>query len=219
MNKDRLGGVHQSEAWSYPALAQIGLWLSLILLIALHVVERAYVPSVHFLSDYANGEYAWLLNAWVGAQALSTLAVLVALADERVVEFRSTPALLIALHVLLQPVLILVPIDPMASAFSGDGAPTLSLSGWAHVLAGFAASVAVLVGTALVSRRMLSSNMTLRRWIVGFCALGWTAYLVMLAVRPVTFPAGLLQRVFVMAVWAWMLAVSFQLHPSSRRDR
>ncbi len=197
-----------SRRWAIVAViafaAQTGL------LVLMHLLPTGYDPTVHFVSEYAIGPYGWLATGLPAVHLVGLVAVCGAFHASGIAPFGSWVSVMVLLAILARSLAVVFPVDPVAEAFEGGGRPQFTPSGWIHVLSGVVWAVAILVVMGVVTRRLRRAG-RLVSWyrMLTFLSVGSPlAYLAMLMTRPATFPAGLLQRLFLAGALAWLITVS-----------
>ncbi len=181
-----------------------------LILIVLHVVPSGYDPAVNFVSEYAVGEFALLGKAFGFTGVVGIVALCGALHASRIAPLGSPVNMLMVLASIAATLVALFPVDPVAAAFQGGGAPRFTPAGWIHVLSGIVWAVAVLVLMGGITQRLRRSRSLSNGFqvLIPLTGISILAYAAMLMTRPATYPAGLLQRVFVVGTLAWLILVS-----------
>jgi hypothetical protein len=179
-------------------------------LVLLHVLPTGYDPTVNFISEYAVGQYALWAGVSRFAHIVGLIAICSALHVSRVAPIGSWVNGALVLTLLATILGAAFPVDPIAGAFEGGGPPRFTTSGWIHALSGIVGAVTVLgeMG-ALTFRLHRVGRVASRYWILGpLSVVSPLAYIAMLMTRPATFPAGLLQRLFVAGTLMWLITFS-----------
>jgi hypothetical protein len=194
-------------------LALVGFAANGIGLVAIHTMSTGYNPTVHFVSEYANGPHVWILRLMALGSIAGVLALLAALTSSSVTPRWSAAFSLLLVNVAARPILRLFPVDPIEAAFAGGGGPQFTTSGWIHVIVGLIAAVAMMIAIVIITVRLARSG----RLSGGYYALPVLAvlapvfYVAMLATPPATFPIGLYQRGFIVCTWFWQVIVCVAL--------
>lgn len=177
------------------------------ILLVMHLLPTGYDPTVSFTSEYALTRYAPLMKVGAIAAIVGMLALVGLVRAGSVARPGSVLGVILLLNVAARIVAAAFSVDPVGEAFAAGGPPDFSVTGWAHVIAGMVAALTLMTAMAWITIR-------LRRWEArppGYLALAVFAvaaplgYAAMLASRPAAFPAGLLQRVFIVATLGWLL--------------
>lgn len=177
LSKNRLSAVESNTrtATSKPAaiLTLAGSILFLILLAVLHFLKPEFEPSWRFVSEYAIGNYGWIMIAAFVSLALSCASLVVAIRSQV-----STTAGKIGLGLLLLVAAALV----IAGVFVADpitaSKEELTTHGSLH---GFAAMVGIPglpIAAMLITRSLVRNH----NWSAGRRLLLWTAHLTWISV-------------------------------------
>jgi len=192
------------------SLALAGFGIYGVLLVAVHFASPGYQAGVHFLSDYANGPGARILQLAFVAAAGAEVMLVRALGSTPIAPRGSAVSRLLLLDAALKIVLLVFPIDPMGAAFAGAGPPDLTTAGWIHMLTGVAASGVFFLAGILATRAVWRSGRA-RGWLLLLVLVGllWCCfYGLTLASQPVAWPAGWYQRLSIGAQWVWLLSLA-----------
>ena len=168
---------------------------------------------VNFVSEYALGGFGRLMIVGGLFGLVGNAALLGALDSAGVVSLRSIVGALMIINILAITLVLIFPVDPIAATFSDGGGPSFTRSGWIHAIAGLVASVAKIMVAVLITVVIVRSSWLVSgyRVLVPLCAGAPIAYVAMLMTQPATYPAGLYQRLFLIAIIGWSLTVAFGL--------
>ena len=80
-------GVESESATSKIPVASAGVAIAasvaaLVLLLSLHVLSREFSPAWRMISEYANGQYGWVLSLMFVAYGLGSLALALAIRSQ-----------------------------------------------------------------------------------------------------------------------------------------
>ncbi len=198
-----------------------------IVLGLLHVLPTGYHPFVNFISEYALGGFApWMALSQIGG-IVGLVALIGALDTNGILSFRSVVGGLFALHVVSRLLGLVFTVDPIKAAFASNAAPQFTTSGWIHAVSGVVGAVTLVVAMIVITVRLAKSGVLASRYrvLAPLCVVTPVAYGAMIATRPATFPAGLLQRIFIVGALAWLITLSAGIAsagiagPASRKRR
>ena len=166
-----------------------------IVLIILHILQPEFDPRFRFMSEYALGDYGWLMTTTFFALGLAPLAAAVGLGNV----YPSSRSIRIGLGLLV----VAATFIWLAGVFR-DSIP--------HLLAGVVAFPSMVMGVLLLSWtfRRATGWQTIY-WVGLFIGLGMLAMLFMME-ADLGMP-GLQQRVFIFLFLLWLLIV---VHKSAR---
>jgi len=191
-------------------IALAGFGLHVLSLIALHALRTDYDPTVHFVSGYANGPYAWLLHAGQVGSFLGTLALLSGLRSAHLAAGCSAVFIGLCINVAMKPLGFLFPMDAAETAFDAAGSLRFSTAGWIHAISGMIGAITMMAVMLVLTLQL----QRLKRIRGGFhalwfgCILGPVCYGATIATPPATFPSGLYQRAFIAFTLLWLVVVS-----------
>ena len=166
-----------------------------IVLIILHILQPEFDPRFRFMSEYALGDYGWLMTTTFFALGLAPLAAAIGLGNI----YQSSRSIRIGLGLLVVAAVFIW----LAGIFR-DSIP--------HLLAGVVAFPSMLMAVLLLSWtfRRATGWQTIY-WVGLFIGLGMLAMLFMME-ADLGMP-GLQQRVFIFLFLSWLLIV---VHKSAR---
>ena len=197
-------------------LASIGAAAVLFLgltLIAMHAIQPGLNPATHYVSEYAHGQFGWLVMVAYVAAGAGVLGM--AWSAGSVLSGTRSLALAICLA--------LVGLGLIASGVTridlpaADGSVASTASGMAHELAGYVLFLGMIPGAFLVAatfrRDPRLSSAALPAWIFA----GGIVVTFVIAVMSLSLDLiGLGQRIF-LATWvAWLIFVALQLSSAER---
>jgi hypothetical protein len=201
------------NARSMARVALVGFGVQGIGLVAIHALSTGYDPTVHFVSEYANGPHAGILLVTALGSVVGILALLGALTSRAVTPKWSAAFVLLLVNVATRPILHLFPVDSIEAAFSGGSGPQFTTAGWIHAIVGMIAAIVMMIAIILITVRLVRAGRLRGAYysLILLAVLGPALYLGVLATRPATFPAGLYQRGFIGCTWLWLVIVSVAL--------
>jgi len=199
------------KPWSTVAL--IGFVGRAVLLIALHFLSTEFDPTVNFVSEYSLGNFAWLMAASFLFGITGKIALLGALNIAGIAPLRSLIGGLMTVHILALVLLLVFPIDSIEQAFADGDGPNFTTSGWIHALSGLVASVTMIISAVLITVRIARSGLLMSGYkaLIPLCVVAPAAYIAMFATQPGMYPAGLYQRLYLIAIIGWLLIVAYGL--------
>jgi hypothetical protein len=189
----------------YGAVGMAGIGASLLALIALHVLDPGRSVMDATISEYALGDYGWLVSAndlAVGTGIIAiALGLRATLAPGKRVTASWVSLLIVGLGFIVGAVF---ETDPRGAA---EGTPSGAIHGTAAFVSVFTLVIAAwLLRGAFARDDHYRPLATAQLWFAILITLGVAALLVLFELGP----AGLIQRllVVVMATWALFLAVN-----------
>ncbi len=199
------------KPWSIVAL--IGLGGQGILFVALHFLSTEFDSTVNFVSEYSLGRFAWLMAAANLFGITGKIALLGALHTAGIAPLRSLIGGLMTVHILALVLVLVFPIDSIEQAFADGDGPNFTTSGWIHALSGLVASVTMIISAVLITVRIARSGLLMSGYkaLIPLCVVAPAAYIAMFATQPGMYPAGLYQRLYLIAIIGWLLIVAYGL--------
>jgi hypothetical protein len=190
--------------------------VSMALLAALHVLEPQYAPSWRMVSEYANGNYGWVMTLTFLSMALSCVTLFIAIRPH--IRTRGGK---IGLGVLLVTAAALV----AAASFPMD--PITASAGTTHgMLHGFASMIGVpgLPLAAVLISQSLRRNLAwsrARRSLSWAANLAWISFLLLVLTVAIMLPlaggkfgpdvwTGWANRLVMLAYGWWLITVAWQ---------
>ena len=187
------------------SLAGLGTFVVGVLL--LHLLKRDLDPAQHFISEYALGSFGWVqaidfLAAGVGAIALALTLTRVVTDPGRI-----APILIGSFGVCIL-VLEFIP---------ADGPERITTVGKAHGLIALSGFALLISGMFVSARRFRSDTAwsALRRPTIAWAGTALATLLVMINLG--TSLQGIGQRIFVVVIFSWMLAMAYHARNLARR--
>lgn len=200
-SRDDSSGISMRH-WSSIAIAGFSVFLAIILL--LHVLHPEFMPTQRFISEYALGDYGWLLNIAILGNLIGSLALIQALYQAYPKPFRSW-IVLVCLGVATISILTnFLPTDLHGKA--------ITISGYIHNMGTFIGSLAGLGCMAVLSRRLNRFGF-LQGWyrILRFLSIvAPIVFLTMLMLAKHLFGwIGLLQRLYAAMILLWFMITAY----------
>jgi hypothetical protein len=198
------------------SLASIGaaavLFLGLVL-IAMHAIQPGLNPATHYVSEYAHGQFGWLVMVAYVAAGVGVLGI----AWSAGTTLSGTRSVALAICLALVGVVFIATAATRIDLPAADGSVTSTASGMAHNLAGYVGLLGLIPGAFLVAatfrRDSRLSSAVLSAWI--FAASIVITFVV--AVMSLSLDlVGVGQRTFLTTWLAWLIFVAFQLSSAER---
>jgi hypothetical protein len=189
------------------------LYLAATLLV-MHVIQPQMNPGTHYVSEYAHGEFGWLVMAGYVVAGLGALAI--AGSALSTLSGRWSPAVAVCLG--------LVGLGLVASGLTridvaqANGTVVSTASGMAHELAGYVMFLGLIPGAFILSGafrrdpRLVGASFAARLFAWGLVITLVLAIAVFQRVELV----GVGQRVFLVAWQSWLVFVALQLWMAGR---
>lgn len=177
--------------------------------VVLHFVQRDLNPFEHFISEYALGQFGWLVTLAFFVVGVGTLALAVGLHTSfEPGELVATPVALMKIAGISFIVLGIFKTNPLLE----DGTTGYTPVGIAHVLAGLVLFLSLIIG-AFILRGVFAGDT--RWWGLEGAALRFAlgmlvAPLLMVAVPQQT--VGLAQRAVVAIMLTWLAVLGWWMH-------
>jgi hypothetical membrane protein len=173
------------------------------LILLLHVLDREVDPRRHYISEYGNDTWGWLLSAALLLVGGGLLALAASVREAR----RSRAGVLL----LQASALLLVVAAAVSTDRRGGEVATATLAGQIHGIAAIGAFVLLVLAMIAVPPRPGGGDgpYGLDRLAVWAGLAAVTPPLVVFVLAPGAH--GLRQRVFLVVVFAWLIAVAVQL--------
>ena len=203
-----------SNAWAYISLISIGLFL--FLLILLHFLKSDLSPAWHMVSEYAIGQYGWMMQVAFGCLALGCVSIAVA-GWEQVLATSGRIGLVL---------LVIAAIGLTTAAFNNAdpvNTPKAEMShhGEIHGL-GFMIGVPCLTIAILLISLSLRANQSwdwARQPLLWLAQFPWISIIAMAAIILIILPKydgkfgpsvfiGLPNRLWVLACCAWIILIA-----------
>jgi len=181
-------------------VAMIGFIVFLSVLFVMHFIHPEFTFSDHFMSEYANGEYGWILNFAIIGNLIGSIAFIFAIYKAYRPPYRSNISLVfygIATFAILTN---FFPIDPTGKS--------ITVSGYIHNLGGFFGGIAGIVFFLIHSIRLHSFGV-LRdsyRVLLYLAILSPILFIaVMIAAAYMDPIVGIIQRIYVPVLMFWLI--------------
>ncbi len=199
-------------------VAAAGTLAVALLILALHLIKPELDPSWRFISEYATGDHAWIMQLTFLVWGASCLALAMSLKDEVRSGLGSVGvvALFIAGSALV-----------LAGVFSQDPVTSrpdqLTMSGSIHTIASIVGVPGLPLAAVLISAGVARNHLWSASWrpIMWFAHATWMSLLVMTAYLIWTLPqtggfnenvwAGWMNRIVVAAYLGWMFIAAISL--------
>jgi hypothetical protein len=200
-------------------LAILGAAVAFLSLVSLHMLSPEYSPAWRMVSEYANGQSAWVLSLMFAAFGLSELALTVGL--QPLLATRSGRVGLVILAI---------------AAIAGASAALFDLNQVVlHELAGMVGIFGLPIAAVLISRELGQRLLRLLAHVTWISVVLWIAtFGLMIATfisatgglpsePPAQLPAGVIalvgwtDRLMLVASWAWVTAVAWYVLKESER--
>ena len=166
----------------------------------MHFIHPEFTFSDHFMSEYANGEYGWILNFAIIGNLIGSIAFIFAIYKAYRPPYRSNISLVfygIATFAILTN---FFPIDPTGKS--------ITVSGYIHNLGGFFGGIAGIVFFLIHSIRLHSFGV-LRdsyRVLLYLAILSPILFIaVMIAAAYMDPIVGIIQRIYVPVLMFWLI--------------
>lgn len=206
-----------SDAFAYVSLISIAVFL--LLLFLLHFFKSDLDPTWHMISEYAIGQYGWMMQVAFGCLALSCVGIAIA----------GWPQVVSAGGKIGMVLLVIAAIGLTIAAFNNtDVANTpkaeMSAHGEMHGL-GFMMGVPALTIAALLISISLPVNQSwsrARQSLLWSAQFPWLSIIAMVTVMLMLLPKndgkfgpgvfiGLPNRLWVLACCAWMMIIAYRI--------
>ncbi|MDP2710706.1 MAG: DUF998 domain-containing protein [Solirubrobacteraceae bacterium] len=198
----------RSDVWARPAAAPL-LAAGVGIIIVLHALRPDVDPARHYISEYGNEAWSWMLSAALLLIAVGLLALAASLRDTR--QTRPGPRLLQLSG------LLLIVMAVFSTDRRGNHVEIATLAGKLHGIAALGVFALLVLAMMMLSssssrgegwrERLRPSELALP---AGLMAL--VPPLTVFAVAPEAH--GLRQRVFLLVVFSWLLVTAVQVRSS-----
>ena len=197
-------------------LASIGAAAVLFLglaLIAMHAIQPGLNPATHYVSEYAHGQFGWLVMVAYIAAGAGVLSI----AWSAGTKLSGKRSVALALCLALVGVGLIATGVTRIDLPAADGSVASTASGMAHELAGYVVFLGMLPGAVLVAatfrRDPRLSSAALLAWIFA----GSIVVTFVIAVMSQSVDLiGVGQRIFLTTWVAWLIFVALQLSSAER---
>lgn len=178
----------------------IGFIVFVFVLFVMHFVHPEFGISDHFLSEYANGAYGWILNIAIIGNLIGSTALFLAVYHEYPPPYRSTVSLVFYGIAILAILTNFFPIDPTGKS--------ITVSGYIHNLGGFFGGLAGLVFFLIHSIRLRSFGVLrgFYRILLSLAILGPILFIAVMIIAAYMDPiVGVIQRIYVAVLMGWLI--------------
>jgi hypothetical protein len=197
-------------------LASIGAAAVLFLgltLIAMHAIQPGLNPATHYVSEYAHGQFGWLVMVAYVAAGAGVLGMAWSAGSV----LSGTRSLALAICLALVGVGLIASGVTRIDLPAADGSVASTASGMAHELAGYVLFLGLIPGAFLVAatfrRDPRLSSAARPAWIfAGAIIIAFIVALMSLSLDLI----GVGQRFFLATWLAWLIFVAFQLRSAER---
>lgn len=193
--------------WSSIAIA--GFSVHIAILIALHVLSPEFDPLRQFMSEYAVGEYGWLLTIALVAVVIGCAALTIVLYRAYPPPLRSRIGVICLGIATLASLLVIVPVDMQPLDLRGE-AMTTNIR--IHLVGGFVAVLAVLAGMLAISIRLTRYDLLNGpyRIVLVLAILAPLFFLAQVFIVDILLGlVGLAQRILVAIIQTWLIVTSY----------
>lgn len=181
-------------------IAMAGFTVFLFVLFVMHFIHPEFTFSDHFMSEWANAKYGWVLNfAFVG-NLIGSIALLIAVYRAYPPPYRSTVSLVFYGIATLAIFTNFFPIDPTGKS--------ITVSGYIHNLGGFFGGLAGLVFFLIHSIRLRSFGVlrAFYRILLYLAILGPILFIVLMIAAAYVDPiVGIIQRIYAAVLMSWLI--------------
>jgi len=180
---------------------------STLALILLHLLRSDYAVASHMISDYAVGQYGWIMTTWFVGMSIACLMLALGLKRS------GLNTILANLGMILLGIASMGLLVSAAFPTDLDDAPTTQ-TGNIHTISFLINVLSILIATSLISFSFGSHP----RWksyqakSLIFTALILIAFVIQFLTLHRGAPYGLANRLFVALLFLWLFATSIQLH-------
>ncbi len=180
--------------------AMVGFIIFLSVIFAMHFIHPEFTFSDHFISEYANGEYGWLLNLAFIGNLIGSIAFIIAIYQAYRPPYRSIISLVfygIATFAILTN---FFPIDPTGKS--------ITVSGYIHNLGGFFGGIAGMVFFLIHSIRLHSFGVLRDSYRVLLYLATMSPILSIIVVITAAYMdsvVGIIQRIYILILMFWLI--------------
>lgn len=185
---------------SFSIIAMTGFTVFLSVLFVMHFIHPEFTFLDHFMSEYAHGEYGWLLNFAIIGNLIGSIALIIAVYHAYPSPYRSTVSLVFYGIATLAILTNFFPIDPTGKS--------ITVSGYIHNLGGFFGGIAGLVFFLIHSIRLRSFGVLrgFYRILLYLAILGPILFIAAMIVAAYMDPiVGIMQRIYVLVLMGWLI--------------
>jgi hypothetical protein len=187
----------------------IGIGWFVVAVLGLHVIEPDFSSVDDFISDYANGDYGYLMQSVFFGAGVGTIAIALGLPKTL------APTKRVTAYVVL---LLLAGIGFLVAIFKNDptGVTDATTAGTLHILGSMLIFFALLISAWMV-RGVFKRDPTwepsakTQMWF----AIAYTVTMIAAFATPEGGPVGLTQRFFVPVMMAWLATLAWNIRQNS----
>lgn len=191
-----------TRRWSSIAIAGVSVFI--VVIIVLHVIHPEFDPSQRFMSEYAIGEYGWLLNIAFLGNLIGSFALTLAVYHAYPPPLRSWTCIVC---------LGIVTISVLTNFFPTDlHGKAMTVTGHIHNIGAFVGTLAILVVMLVLSLRLNVFGLLpgFYRILVLLAILAPIFFLTMLiSVDRMPGLVGVGQRIYAMIILTWIIVISY----------
>jgi len=193
--------------WSSIAIA--GFCVHIAILIVLHVLCPEFDPVRQFMSEYAVGDYGWLLTIALVAVVIGCAALTIVVYRAYPPPFRSRIGVICLGIATLASLLVIVPVDMQPLDLRGE---TLTTNVRIHLFGGCVAVLAVLAGMLALPIRLTQYDLLTGpyRILLVLAILAPLFFLAQIFIFDILLGlVGLAQRILVAIIQTWLIVTSY----------
>ncbi len=193
--------------WS--SLAVAGFSVHIAILIVLHVLCPEFDPLRQFMSEYAVGDYGWLLTIALVAVVIGCAALTIVVYRAYPPPFRSRIGVLCLGVASLASLLVIFPVDMQPLDLRGE---TLTTNVRIHLFGGFVAVLAIFAAMFFISIRLTRYDLLTGpyRMLLVLAILAPIFFLAQLFIFDILLGlVGLAQRILVAIIQTWLIVTSY----------
>jgi len=187
-------------------IGMIGIGWFVVAVLALHVIEPDFSPVDDFISDYANGDYGWLMQSAFFGAGVGTIAIALGLRKTLLPGKRVTASVVLLLLAGIGYLLAISKTDP-------TGVTEATTAGTVHILGSMLIFFSLLI-SAWMLRGVFKRDPAwapFARTQMWF-AIAYTVTMFTNFATPEDGPVGLTQRIFVPVMMAWLATLAWSIH-------
>ena len=207
MSTEKTGRAFRFAPTLCATMAIVCFSYSALVLLLLHFLRPDYAPAHRMISDYAVGEYGWVMTTWFLAMSGGLMMLSLSL-------LRSGPASGVArLGTLLLGVASIGLVVSASFPTDLEGVPSTP-TGDIHMISFLVNVASIIFAIALLSASFWGNSRwrNYRRTAAILTAMIWLAFVLQfLTMQHHGAPFGLANRLLVVLLFAWLLATSIRL--------
>ncbi|UCE37466.1 MAG: DUF998 domain-containing protein [Thermoplasmata archaeon] len=191
----------KKNSWRVPStIALIGFTVFLSIIFLMHFIHPELSFSSHYVSEYANEEYGWILNIAIIGNLIGSIAFIIAVYRAYPPPYRSMISIIIYGIATFAILTNFFPMDPPGES--------VTLSGQIHNMGGFIGGLAGLVFFIIHSIRLHSFGVLqgFYRILLILAIFGFIMFVVVLiAAIYADGIIGIVQRIYVLVLMSWLI--------------